>query len=92
MRNHLLGRRIIPRRGSLLLSDVCSLEVCDVRYYDLGFPFALEISKDLFTDTVLVKLWFHGVDDIVDNSTINGGLKEGIRVTRPSSIRHGYIL
>ena len=52
----------------------------------------LESGKNIFTDTVLVKLWLHGGDDIVDNGAIDGGLKGSIRVTRPSSTRHGYIL
>lgn len=45
----------------------------------------LESGKYIFTDPVLVKLWLHGSDDIVDNSAVNGGLKGSIRVTIPSS-------
>ena len=45
----------------------------------------LESGKDLFTNTELVKLWLHGGDDIVDNGTIDGGLKGSVRVTRLSS-------
>jgi hypothetical protein len=35
--------------------------------------YVLEGGKYIFTDTVLVKLWLHGGDDIVDNGAINVG-------------------
>jgi hypothetical protein len=47
--------------------------------------YVLQSGEDILTDTVLVKLWLHGEDDVVDDSAINGGLEGSIRVTRPSS-------
>jgi len=49
-----------------------------------GRTYELESGENFFTDAVLVKIRLHGLDDVVDNSAIYGGLKGSIRVTRPS--------
>jgi hypothetical protein len=57
-----------------------------------SFTYILQGGKNILADTELVKIWFYGSDDIVDNGAIYGGLKGSIRVTIPSSTWHGYVL
>jgi len=61
-------RRILGR----LLCGWC-IELGDVGRYDLCLPFSLQLSQDVFTDTVLVKVSFNRGDHLIYDRAINAG-------------------